>query len=124
MITAKSGEPGFLVRFSNGLSEALADAGLDKGGTGQGFRPHDLLEASLAACMNMHVRMYAAEHSLPLTEVRTTVTLDRGNPQETVFHYDIAVEGPLTEAQRKQVLASALDCPVRKTLSRPMCFKG
>lgn len=123
MITAKSEQTGFLVRISNGKSETLADAGLDKGGTAQGFRPHELLEAALASCMNMHVRMYAAEHFLPLEAVSTTVTLDRGNPQETVFHYDIAVEGPLTEAQRKQILASALDCPVRKTLSRPMSFK-
>jgi putative redox protein len=123
MITAKSEQTGFLVRISNGKQEAPADAGLDKGGTGQGFRPHELLEAALASCMNMHVRMYAAEHSLPLTAVFTTVTLDRGHPQETVFHYDITLEGPLTDAQRKQVLASALDCPVRKTLSRPMSFR-
>lgn len=123
MITAKSEQTGFLVRISNGKSEALADAGRDKGGQGGGFTPNELLEASLAACLNLHVRQYAAEHALPLTAVFTSVTLDRGHPQETVFHYDISLEGPLTDAQRKQILASALDCPVRKTLSRPMSFR-
>ena len=42
---------------------ASSDNTPDKGGKGAGFRPHELLEAALACCMNMSVRMYAESHS-------------------------------------------------------------
>lgn len=51
----------------------------DKGGGNQGFRPHELLEAALATCMNIHLRMYAANHGIELGEVTTKVTLDRSS---------------------------------------------
>ena len=124
MITTKSQSPGLQVRFTNGKAEALADATLDKGGSGQGFRPHELLEAALATCMNMHLRLFAQANALQLNAVSTTVTLDRGDPDETVFHYCIDLDGPLSESSRQQLVAAAIDCPLRKTLSRRMFFRG
>lgn len=122
MITTKSEPTDFLVRFSNGQAVALADTALAQGGGDRGFRPQELLEAALATSMNVHIRMYAQENGLPLAGVSTTVTLDRGHPEESAFHYLIDLDGPLSEGQRQQLMEAAKSCPVRKTLTRRMAF--
>ena len=60
MVTTLSESHSYLTVFSNGKHTANADTTFDKGGSNLGFRPHELLEAALATCMNMHLRMYAA----------------------------------------------------------------
>ena len=44
--------------------DVLVDTTLEKGGTGKCIRPHDLLEAALAACMNIAIRMEAQKNNL------------------------------------------------------------
>jgi len=53
MITTQSKESRYLVQFTNGKQHADADVSPIKGGQGAGFGPHELLEASLACCINM-----------------------------------------------------------------------
>jgi putative redox protein len=43
---------------------AIVDTTSGKGGYGDGFHPHELLEAALATCMNMTIRMYAQKHAI------------------------------------------------------------
>jgi putative redox protein len=87
MITGTSESPRYCTRFSDGRHEAIADVPLDKGGSGSGFRPHELLEAALATCVNMNVRMFAENHRIPLERVTTKVQLDRSVADETTFCY-------------------------------------
>ena len=123
MIEAESQRAPFAVRFNNGTESGRADATLDKGGAGEGFRPHELLEAALASCMNMSLRMYARRHSLPLVRVVTQVSLDRSGENEVVFRYALELEGALSDAQRRQLEQVAEACPVRATLSRGVSFQ-
>ncbi len=123
MIEAESESAPFAVRFSNGTESGRADATLDKGGAGEGFRPHELLEAALASCMNMSLRMYARRHSLPLVRVVTHVSLDRSGENEAVFRYRLELEGALSDEQRRQLQQVAEACPVRATLSRGVSFQ-
>ena len=89
-----------------------------------GFRPHELLEAALATCMNMHLRMYAANYGIGLGDVTTTVSLDRNPPTEAVFNYSIELSGQLDDEQRKKLLEIAETCPVHRTLSKKLSFRG
>jgi len=89
-----------------------------------GFRPHELLEAALATCVNMHVRMYAANHQIALKTVTTTVSLDRRDPETAVFTYSLELAGNLSAEERQKLLRVAETCPVRKTISRTLIFKG
>lgn len=123
MIEAESESAPFAVRFSNGTESGRADATLDKGGAGEGFRPHELLEAALASCINMSLRMYARRHSLPLVRVVTQVSLDRSGEHEAVFRYALELEGALSDAQRRQLEQVAEACPVRATLARGIAFQ-
>lgn len=93
------------------------------GGGGTGFRPHELLEASFASCLNIWLRMYAAKHGLPLVNVNTTVQLRKSQPDEATFEYAIELNGKLTDAQRAKLLEIAETCPVRETLSRQLRFR-
>jgi putative redox protein len=71
----------------------------------------------------MTVRMYADRHDIPLQTVTTKVSLDRTDPGEAVFRYEIEVTGDLTAEQKSRLLAAASACPVSKTLSRRIRFE-
>ena len=66
MIYSTSELPPYRTRFSDGTHEGVSDTTADKGGHNCGFGPHDLLEAALANCVNMTVRMYADNHDIPI----------------------------------------------------------
>lgn len=122
MIHTQSRHEPWQALVSNGRHEVPGDAPIEKGGGGQGMGAHDLLEASLALCMSMAVRMHAAEHSIPLDGVRTHVHLVRPDTGGVVFEYALELEGPLNQAQRNALEEVAADCPVRRTLSQPLAF--
>ena len=122
MISTTSEAQPYRVRFSDGKHSALADTTQDKGGGESGFRPHELLEAALATCMNMTATMYAAKHAIPLTQVVTKVTLDRSGSDQVVFSYSVELSGELTVQQKEAILSSMRICPVRKTLLRGARF--
>jgi putative redox protein len=123
MITAKSERERYKTSFAGGKHRGLADATVEKGGGESGFRPHELLEAGFACCMNMWLRMYADKHSMPLAGVETKVSINRDKAGESVFEYSIELEGELTQKQRRELLKAAETCSVRQTLSRDISFK-
>lgn len=123
MIRATSDLARYVTRFSDGKHEGISDVTTDKGGAHSGFRPHDLLEAALASCVNMAVRMYADHHAIPLKGVTTKVSLERSHPEEVVFRYEVALEGELTPEQKSKLIHAAGACPVRQTLSKRISFE-
>jgi putative redox protein len=122
MIQTNSQPTPFQVQFTNERNSALADTTQDKGGGDSGFRPHELLEAALATCMNKMATMYATKHGIPLSQVVTKVSLDRSGSEQVVFKYVLELKGDLTNEQRKAINSAVLVCPVRKTLSRGFKF--
>lgn len=66
MIRASENAVPYQTAFSNGTHTAVADVPMEKGGAGQGFGPHELLEAALATCLTMTVRMAAEHLGIPL----------------------------------------------------------
>jgi len=117
MITAESNHIRYHTTFTNGTHEGVSDTTETNGGGNVGFRPHDLLEAALASCLNIWVRMYADAHSIPLERVTATVCLDRSRPEKAVFKYAIDLKGAITEDERLKLLGIAKTCPVHRTLS-------
>jgi len=79
MIISKSTVTPFLTPFSNSQHAAIADAPPEKGRKGAGFRPHELLEASFACCMNIWLRIYADEHKIELPPFDVRVSVNRKN---------------------------------------------
>jgi len=123
MITTQSREPRYLVQFTDGKHQADADVPPVKGGQGAGIGPHELLEASLACCINMWIRMKADQLGIPAGPISVTVSLKRDHPQEAIFNYTVKLDGPLSQAQRATLLEAADNCPVRRTLLKKLFFQ-
>ncbi|MEK7761373.1 MAG: OsmC family protein [Nitrospirota bacterium] len=124
MIEVTSDDSRYQTRFTNGAHSAIADTTRDKGGSESGFRPHDLLEAALASCVNITIRMAADQHGLALSDVTTRVRLDRSKPEETIFECEVELLGELSEEDRARLLDVAEKCPVRHTLSKRIGFRA
>lgn len=123
MITAQSKEENYCAELSNGIAAILADATKDKGGRGKSFRPHDLLCAALASCLNIAVRMALDSRSLPYERVKVNVDLDRIREGQTKFLYGIEIVGDLPEETKRHIIELASSCPVKKTLSKEIVFE-
>lgn len=123
MIRSQSLPEKYKAVFSDGEHECATDTTAQWGGAGAGFKPMELLEASLAACIQTVLRMAADKRGIPLAGVTVTATLDTSSAAETVFGYKIELSGELTDEQRATLLRSVAGCPVKKALSKPVVFK-
>jgi uncharacterized OsmC-like protein len=122
MVTTESTPRSFVTIARNGRVAVQLDAPIAKGGGGEWFGSHDLLESSVAVCVNMAVRMYAAANGIPLKGVTTQVELSRPDDTTTRFNYSLQLEGDLTPGQSAALHEAARRCPVRETLSRRIEF--
>lgn len=116
MIKAISMPTPYKTGFSSGTHKGIADVPAEKGGLGNGFGPHELLEAAFATCLSMTVRMYAAKHAIPLSSASCEVRIDRSNPDAAVLNYALELEGSLTDEQSDRLRTAADKCPVARTL--------
>jgi putative redox protein len=105
----------------------IIDEPADAGGSGEGPTPYDMLASALGGCTSMTLHFYAKREKIPLEGVEITVTHDRQNAKDCSdcstqsgwihrFHVEIALHGPLDDAQREKLLSIAARCPVAKTL--------
>jgi putative redox protein len=123
MITTESTPRPYVTIARNGRVAIQLDAPVAKGGGGEGFGSHELLEASIAVCVNMAVRMFAAENGIPLAAVSTKVELSKPDATTTRFTYSLRLEGDLSPNQKAALQEAARACPVRQTLSRRIEFQ-
>lgn len=123
MISTENELINYKTKFFNSKHIAYSDTTTEKGGSNSGFRPHELLEAALATCINMQIRIYAESHNLKLSKVKVMVKLNRNIIESSIFEYRIEVEGNLSEIERKKIMSVAETCPVKKTLSKEIKFK-
>ncbi len=118
MIVARSLEAPFRTLVTNGRLRIDSDAARGGRGGGGGLRPHELLEAALAACMNISVRHEAEALGIGPVEVCTAVQLDRSRPGEAAYHFRARIDGPLDGEQRRRLEAAARSCLLGQTLRR------
>lgn len=119
IVTNRAGATESLV--AAGKSTTRADTS-PPAGKGAGFRPHELLEAALASCTAITLRMLADARGLALEAVIVSVKLDRSNPEETTFRTHVDLKGELSEGERELLLSGVQACPVRRTLSKRLSF--
>lgn len=123
MISSENRVQKYVTLLSNGTYMTQADTTREKGAQGLGFRPHELLEAALASCMNMSLRMHAQKLGLSLSKVEVRVTLNRNEDAYSTFEYDVALDETLLPEERRLLLDALEHSPVRTTLSKPFHFR-
>ena len=112
----KSPQGRFLTELTAGDARWLADADQPAGGAGTAPDPHQLLDAALAACTSITVRMYAERKGMALDDVQVAINhVEEGG----VYRIDrkVTLVGQLDEAERKRLLEIANKCPIHKALS-------
>ena len=123
MIIAEGGNNKYFTQISNGSAGINADVTEDKGGSGSFFRPHDLIAAGFASCLNITIRMVLDSMNLSYENVITKVDLNR-EEDKTTFLYHTEILGDIDTATKEAVISKAINCPVRKTLSKVIDFQG
>lgn len=122
MTTASIASTAYRAEIRNGRHELTADEPLNLGGGDTGPTPDELLEAALASCTAITLRMYANRKEWPVTEINVAVYLERKD-DKTIFSRNIQIEGTIGEAQKERLLQIAKACPVSKTLSESIDIK-
>ena len=84
MVTTQSTSRPYRTLVSRAQVRIEADAVKDGRGSGERLRPHELLEAALASCMNISARLEAEARGLGPVEVRTVVSIDRTQPGKAI----------------------------------------
>jgi putative redox protein len=84
-----------------------------------GPEPHDLYDASLAACKALTVLIYARRKGIPVEDIEVVVDRDDSEERKGIYRLKsgLRLTGDLTEAQRDELLRVAGKCPVHKLMA-------
>ncbi|MFD1063014.1 alpha/beta fold hydrolase [Winogradskyella litorisediminis] len=112
----------------------IADEPASIGGKDYGPSPYEFLNASLAACTAMTLKMYAERKKLDLQEVFVYISYSRKHAEDMVptsntskylHHIDKKLKfvGNLDTKQKERLKEIASRCPVHRTLESGVVFK-
>jgi len=128
VVEVRAGASGLRQEIRAGRHRLQADEPEEAGGTDAGPNPYDLLLAALGACKSMTLRLYADRKRWPLRGTRVHLQHSRIHAQDCAecetkegkldqIEVELALEGPLDNAQRQRLLEIADMCPVHRTLT-------
>ena len=102
-------------RHTIAIDEPQANGGEDAGST-----PHDLYDSALGACKAMTVLWYANRKRMPIEDIQVAVDRDDSEERKGVYRLRVTLSlgGPLTDAQRNELLAVAEKCPLHKLMTQ------
>jgi uncharacterized OsmC-like protein len=121
-VTVKSQSGSLLNRIADDRGNVtFGDEPEDKGGTGKGLTPFELVSSGLGACTSMTLIMYARRRELDLRDVIVDVRYIRageaGHAQD-VIERRIDLVGPLDAEAVAKLSAIARRCPVHQMLEK------
>lgn len=90
------------------------------GGEDLGPTAHDLYDSALGTCKAMTVLWYARRKQIPLEDIRVSVERDDSEERQGTYRLRVTLSlgGPLTDAQRQELLNVAGKCPVHKLMAQ------
>lgn len=105
----------------NGRHAIITDEPTPLGGTDAGPAPHELLPATLAACVSTMIMTYANARGLELSGLRVDVSYD---PDPTPRQVGLVVRVPegLTHDQTERLRRIVDTCPVKRAFEAGFSF--
>ncbi len=100
----------------------FSDTTKEKGGSEEGIRPHELLEAALASCLNITIRMTLDKLKIKADNVFVTVNLMRNKEGKTIFNYHYNINAELNNLQKEKIEESVANCSIKQTLLKEIIF--
>lgn len=127
-------EDNFTTQIQTKKFSMTADEPVELGGNGFGPSPYEYLNAGLAACTAMTLKLYAERKKWDLQEVYVYLTHSRKHIDELklesgrigcldFIHKKLKVVGTLDEKQRNRLKEIAGKCPVHLTLQREVIIE-
>ena len=102
-----------------GRNSLATDLSVEQGGEGSGPTPHDLYDAALGACKALTVLWYAKRKNIPVEVIEVSVERDASQERTGIYRLstELTLTGPLSAAQRDELLHVARKCPVHKLMT-------
>jgi putative redox protein len=96
----------------------FADIAASIGGDNSAPDPHDLYDASLAACKAITVMMYAKNKSIPLDYIDIDVERDSAQEAKGLYILNVTLKffGKLAESDKQKLTEIAGKCPIHKLM--------
>lgn len=102
----------------------IVDTSKKNGGTGLCLQPFELMEAAVAACMNITVRARTERAGVKVNNVQTTVQMNWSEEGKLIFEYDYSVPGEFDSEAQNLITDSINGCMMRQLLThRKIEFK-
>ncbi len=105
----------------NGRHTIVTDEPASLGGEDRGPAPHELLAATLAACISTMIAMYAQNRGWDIGETAVEVDYDPDSVPRR-FAVDLHLPSDLTPEQQRRLKRVAETCPVRRALETGFAF--
>ncbi len=111
--TAITGKTPYTTKIENGNHQMWADEPQNAGGQDEGPSPIGYLEAAIASCSTITMRMYADRKGWELDEVQVTIERrqDAAN-KETIMAKSVEIRGNLDAKQTQRLIDIGGRCPV------------
>lgn len=116
MITSFIEQAAYRVTNQNEKHTIYADEPVEIGGKDTALSPDELLEAALASCTLITLRMYTNHKQWNTGKINISVSLQREEGKTRITR-QLKFEHPLTAEQIERLKQVAKSCPVSKTLS-------
>lgn len=116
MITSAIENENYKVILNNGRHTFYADEPIEKGGNDTAPAPDELLEAALASCTLITLRMYTNHKQWNVGKINISVLLVREHDKNKITR-ELKFENEITDEQKQRLMQVAKACPVSKTLS-------
>lgn len=102
-------------------SQLVVDRLPEQGGSGQGFRPTELLLLALGSCMMGTLWTFAENQKIPVEGIHLELSSEELPHPERVGRIEVKMEvkGKLSPKERERIMRVAQHCKIHNTLRRP-----
>ncbi len=109
----------------------MVDEPKNIGGDNKGATPFELLQASLASCTAITLRMYCKKKAIKLEHlsvdiVKESIMVQKNESQKPVatqlYNVSLNIKGDVSEQDKKRMKKIAARCPVHLALKSPSQF--
>jgi putative redox protein len=99
-----------------------SDEPLNSNGTDLAPSPFDLLNASLASCTAIFIRLFAQKNNINIGEISIKIKIKKNENNGFLFERSISFENQISNGDKDLILVAVRDTPVTKIirLSQPI----